>query len=94
MFGPLSIKLNWKTLKESQVVIFAYITTRAVHLELDKTLDAFSMAFHHFASLHGHPSVCWSDCGRNFVGAQAYLKEPMRNWNIPKIQNVLSEDLF
>jgi len=87
MFGPLRIKLNRKTLKEAQVVIFACMTTRAIHLELvnDKTSDAFLMAFRRFASVRGHPSVCWSDCGTNFVGAQAYLKEMMRNWNIPKI---------
>ena len=94
MFGPLHIKLNRKTLEEAQVVIFACMTTRAVHLELvnDKTSDAFLMAFRRFASLRGHPSVCWSDCGTNFVGAQSYLKEITQSWNISKIQSVLSED--
>ena len=94
MFGPLHIKLNRKTLKEAQVVIFTCMTTRAVQLELvnDKTSDAFLMAFRRFASLRGHPSVCWSDRGTNFVGAQGYLKEIMQSWNIPKIQSVLSED--
>ena len=94
MFGPLHIKLNRKTLKEAQVVIFACMTTRAVHLELvnDKTSDVFLMAFRRFASLRGHPSVCWSDCGTNFVGAQSYLKEITQSWNISKIQSVLSED--
>ena len=94
MFGPLHIKLNRKTLKEAQVVIFACMTTRAVHLELvnDRTSDAFLMAFRRFASLRGHPSVCWSDCGTNFVGAQSYLKEITQCWNISKIQSVLSED--
>ena len=94
MFGPVHIKLNRKTQKEAQVVIFVCMTTRAVHLELvnDKTSDAFLMAFRRFASLRDHPSVCWLDCSTNFVGAQAYLKEVMRNWNIPKIQTVLSEN--
>ncbi|XP_022805942.1 uncharacterized protein LOC111343066 [Stylophora pistillata] len=94
MFGPMHIKLNRKTLKEAQVVIFACMTTRAVHLELasDKTSDTFLMAFRRFASFRGHPNVCWSDCGTNFVGTQAYFKEVMRNWNLPKIQSVLSED--
>ena len=43
MFRPLHIKLNRKTLKEAQVVIFTCMTSRAVHLELvnDKTADAF-----------------------------------------------------
>ena len=81
-------------MKDAQVVIFACMTTRVVHLELvnGKTSDTFLMAFHHFASLRGHPSVCWSSCGTNFVSAFAYLKEVMRNWNISKIQSVVSED--
>ena len=94
MFGPLHIKLNRKTLKEAQVVIFACMTSRAVHLELvnDKTADAFLMAFRRFASLRGHSRVCWSDCGTNFVGAQSYLKEIMQSWDTPKIQGVLREE--
>ncbi|XP_068738909.1 uncharacterized protein [Montipora capricornis] len=94
MFGPLHIKLNRKTLKEVQVIIFTCMTTRAVHLELvtDKTSDAFLMAFRRFASLRGHPCICWSDCGTNFVGAQGYLKEIMQSWNVPKIEGGLSED--
>ena len=94
MFGPLHIKLNRKTLKEAQVVMFACMTTRAIHLELvnDKTADAFLMAFRRFVSLRGHPRVFWSDCGTNFVGAQSYLKEIMQSWDIPKIQGVLCEE--
>ena len=94
MFGPLYIKLNRKTLKEAQVVIFTCMTSRAVHLELvnDKTADAFLMAFRRLASLRGHLRVCWSDCGTNFVGAQSYLKEIMQSWDIPKIQGVVCEE--
>jgi len=86
MFGPLHITLNWKTLKENQVVIFACMTTRAVHLELVNDETAFR-----FTSLHGHLRVCWSDCGTNFVGAQSYLREIMQRCNIPMIQGVLCE---
>ena len=94
MFGPFHIRLNRKTLKEAQVVIFTCMTTRAVHLELvtDKSTDTFLMAFRRFACLRGHPNTCWSDCGTNFVGAQSYLKEIMQEWEIPKIQSVLSEE--
>lgn len=92
MFRPLHIKLNWKTLKENQVVIFACMTTRAVHLELVNDETAFLMAFSCFTSLRGHLHVCWSDCGTNFVGAQSYLREIMQRCNIPKIQGVLCEE--
>ena len=94
MFGPLQIRLNRRTLQEAQVVIFTCTTTRAIHLELvtDKSSEAFLMAFRRFACLHGHPNVCWSDCGSNFVGAQEYLREVMQDWDIPKIQSAISEE--
>ena len=94
MFGPLQIRLNRRTLQEAQVVIFTCTTTRAIHLELvtDKTSEAFLMAFRRFACLHGHPNVCWSDCGSNFVGAQEYLRQVMHGWDIPKIQSAISEE--
>lgn len=94
MFGPFHIKLGRKTLKEAQVIIFTCMTTRAVHLELvsDKSTDTFLLAFRRFASLRGHPSTCWSDCGTNFVPAQSYLEEVMQNWDIPKIQSVFSDE--
>lgn len=70
------------------------MTTRAVHLELvtDKSAEAFLMAFCRFACLRVHPWVCWSDCGTSFVDVQGYLKDNMENWDIPKIQTVLSDD--
>ena len=93
MFGPVQIKLGRKTLKEAQVIIFACMTSRAIHLELvtDKTSDAFLMAFRRFACLRGQPNVCWSDRGTNFVGAQGYLKEITQNWDIPGVKSVLSD---
>jgi hypothetical protein len=77
MFGPIQIKINRKTCKEAQIIIFTCMTTRAIHLELvtDRSTDTFLMAFRRFACTRGHHDVCWSDCGTNFVGAQAYLKE-------------------
>jgi len=75
-------------------VIFTCTTTRAIHLELvtDISSEAFLMAFHRFACLHGHPNVCWSDCGSNFIAAQEYLREVMQDWDIPRIQSAISEE--
>ena len=94
MFGPVHIKMNRKTRVEAQVIIFTCMTTRAIHLELvtDKSTDTFLMAFRRFACTRGHPNVCWSDCGTNFIGAQAYLKEIMSSWDTFKIQKVLAEE--
>ena len=72
MFGPLAVKIGRKTLKEAQAIIFACMTTRAIHLELvtDRSTDTFLMAFRRFVSLRGHPNYCKSDCGTNVIGAQ------------------------
>ena len=93
MFRPVQIKLGRKTLKEAQVIIFTCMTSLAIHLELvtDKTSDAFLMAFRRFACLRGYPSVCWSDHGTNFVGAQGYLKETTQNWDFPGVKSILSD---
>ena len=94
MFGPFQVKIGCKTLKEAHVIIFTCMTTRAIHLELvtDRSTDTFLMAFRRFASIRGHPINCWSDCGTNFVGAQQYLREVMQDWDIPRIQSVLSSE--
>ena len=83
MFGPIQIRLSRKTLKEAQIIIFACMISRAIHLELvtDRTTDAFLMAFRRFACTRSHPAMCWSDHGTNFVGAQDYLRE------ISKLEN-------
>lgn len=89
MFGPIQIRMNRKTRKEAQVIIFTCMTMRAIHLELvtDRSSDAFLMAFRRFACTRGHPNVCWSDRGTNFIGAQTYLKEITTGWDTSKIQN-------
>ena len=94
MFGPVHIRLNRRTPKEAQVVIFTCTTTRSIHLELvtNKSSDTFLMAFRRFACLRGHPNTCYSDYGTSFAGARDYLKEVMRNRDIPKIQSILSEE--
>ena len=94
MFGPLKIRLGRKTLKEPHAITFTCLTTREVHLELvtDRSTDTFLMAFRRFVSLRGNPNNCWSDCGTNFIGAQHYLKELLNDWDIPRIQSVVSEE--
>lgn len=96
MFGPLQIRIGSKILKVALVIIFTCMTTETVYLELvtHRSSDTLLMAFRRFASLRGHPSNCLSDRGTNFVGAQSYLNEILQGWDIPKIQNVLSEEFL
>ena len=97
MFGLLQVRLGRKTLKEAHIIILTFMTTRrpAVHLELIKgrSTDTFLMAFRRFVFLRGNPNSCWSDRGTNLIGAEHNLKELLNDWNIPRILNVISEEL-
>ena len=94
MFGPLQVRLGRKTLKEAHVIIFTCMTTSVFHLELikDRSTDTFLMAFRRFVSWRGNPNNCWSNCGTNFIRAQHDLKELLNDWNVSRIQNVISEE--
>lgn len=58
------------------MVIFVCFTTRAVHLDVssDYTVEAFLAALRRFISQSKIPQVIYSDCGTNFVGAEAELR--------------------
>jgi len=56
--------------------IFVCFSSRAVHLEVvsDYTADAFLAALRRFTSRRGLCHTLYSDCGTNFVGADAQLR--------------------
>lgn len=58
------------------VTVFVCLATRAVHLEAvsDYTTSAFLAALHRFTSRRGVCESIHSDCGTNFVGADAELR--------------------
>ncbi|XP_071042214.1 uncharacterized protein [Parasteatoda tepidariorum] len=70
--GPLYLKSNEK----AWIVLFTCAVYRAVHFELVRSLttDAFIQAFRRFIARRGRISVIYSDNGKNFVGANNYLK--------------------
>ncbi|XP_043284946.1 uncharacterized protein [Venturia canescens] len=77
--GPFTVK-TWrgrhtKTYK-GYLAVFVCFSTSAVHLELvtDYTSDAFIAAFRQFTGRRGICHTLYSDCGTNFVGADAQLK--------------------
>lgn len=78
--GPFLTKANVKRSKvtiKAYLAIFVCCTTRAIHLEAvsDLTTDAFLAALRRFISRRGKPSDIYSDCGSNFKGANAEMKE-------------------
>lgn len=67
---------NRKIVK-SYLCVFVCLATKAVHLEVvsDLTTDAFIAALSRFVSRRGVPSLIRCDNGRNFVGANNYLRD-------------------
>ncbi|XP_029677950.1 uncharacterized protein LOC115244447 [Formica exsecta] len=55
------------------IAVFVCLSTKAVHLEIvsDYSADAFLAALRQFTARRG---LCRSDCGTNFVGADAQLR--------------------
>ncbi|XP_070170868.1 uncharacterized protein [Polyergus mexicanus] len=58
------------------LVVFVCLSTRAVHLDVasDYSADAFLAALRRFIARRGLCRALYSDCGTNFVGANAQLR--------------------
>ncbi|XP_051155785.1 uncharacterized protein LOC127278229 [Leptopilina boulardi] len=77
--GPVSIKA-WKgrgaTSQKGWICIFVCFSTSAIHLEAvtDNSTEKFIAAFKRFTGRRGICKTLYSDCGKNFKGADAELK--------------------
>lgn len=60
---------------EAFLAVFVCLSTRVIHLDVasNYSAEAFIVAFRRFTSRRGICSVLHSDCGTNFVGADAEL---------------------
>ena len=72
-------------------IIFKFLTTRAVHLEVLSSidLDSFLMALRRFIARRGKPAELYSDQGTNFRGGEKELKEAFTNLG-PDLQRQMS----
>lgn len=72
-----STKFRNAKIYKSYICVFVCMSTKAVHLELvpDLSTDSFLNALRRFISRRGLCTDIYSDCGRNFVGCNNYLKE-------------------
>lgn len=80
--GPIFLRTRGRGHKSYKafICVFICMTSKAVHLEAvsDYTTDAFLAAFQRFSSRRGLCTDVYSDCGTNFVGADAQLRTLFR----------------
>ena len=90
---PIRLKASsgrGRTSFEGYISVFVCLSTKAVHLEVVSGLDTrnFLHAFKRFVSRRGLCSHVYSDCGKNFVGADAELRE-LFNRNSVKSRTII-----
>ena len=81
-FGPFYVTVR-RTTKKRWGFLFTCLTTRAVHVGINPSMDASScvMGVEWFVSRRGTPAIIWSDNGTNFVGVEKELRENIEKWN-------------
>ena len=74
--AEISQKISLIAFLFSYLCLFACLCTKAVHLEIvsELTTEAFLLTVKRFVPRRGCPSGIYSDNGRIFIGASAYLK--------------------
>ena len=90
-FGPFEVKMLRRTMKR-WCCLFTCLTTRAVHIEVVRSLDADSCmaAIVRFISRRGKPKTIVSDNGSNFVGSARELREYIDSWNKSQMGEILA----
>ncbi|XP_074658618.1 uncharacterized protein LOC141911528 [Tubulanus polymorphus] len=92
-FGPIEIKSGRSVVKRYGV-IFTYLASRAIHIEVAYSLDSDSCinATRRFMARRGNVKSIRSDNGTNLVAADRELKESIQGWNASVIHDSLLQD--
>ncbi|XP_028416322.1 uncharacterized protein LOC114540241 [Dendronephthya gigantea] len=93
-FGPFFVKRGrGKTTEKRWGVIFTCMNSRAVHLEVARSLEAddFILVLVRFLNRRGHVKEMRSDNGTHFVGAEREVREAIQQLDETKINNELSK---
>ncbi|XP_077969292.1 uncharacterized protein LOC144423012 [Styela clava] len=91
-FGPILVKRG-RSEEKRYGCMFSCMATRAVHIEIAKSLDtsSFINVFQRFINRRGRPRKMYSDNGTNFIGAERELREGIQNWNQNQISKVMQQ---
>ncbi|KAI2664192.1 hypothetical protein H4Q32_002333 [Labeo rohita] len=90
-FGPFQVKLGRRSEKRWSI-IYKYLTTRAVHLDLLHSLDSdsFLMSLRRFIARRGTVAELYSNQGTNFKAAEKELHETFDGLS-SKLQQLLAK---
>lgn len=88
-FGPLCVKQGHSRVK-CYGCLFAFLTMRAVHIEVVLTLeaDSFICAYQRFVGHTGKPKEIYSDSGTNFTVSERSTGAtgPSQNLQLSKVE--------
>jgi hypothetical protein len=89
-FGPFRIREGRREVKRYGV-LFTCLNSRAVHIEVSKSLDSdsFINAFRRFLAVRGPVRVLRSDQGTNLVGGYRELREAMSGIDNEQVREFL-----
>lgn len=92
--GPFLIKpmVRSKITLKCWISLFVCFATRAIHVEVVSSLstDCFLAALRRFIARRGLPTDLYSDCGTNFKGADAVLRDFFTLWRKADVQDELT----
>ncbi len=91
-FGPFVTKHIRKEFKRYGL-LFTCLCSRAVHIEMidDMTTDGFIIGLRNFIAIRGTVTQIRSDQGSNFIGASNELKAAMKELDVNRITNFLTQ---
>ena len=79
--GPIKFRKSGKQEGKAYIVLYACSLTRALHLELTKTMETgeFLATFKRLIARKGRPEKVYSDNGKTFVAAAKWLNQVMND---------------
>ena len=88
---PVRFGSRGPEVKLSVMELFTCLATRAIHLEVAKSMDtdSFVNSMRCFIARRGIPEVMRSDNGSNFVSGNKELREAISDWNESQIHEFL-----
>lgn len=97
--GPFFVRAN--KVRNAKVVkcyvsVFVCMCVKAIHLEIVSELstDGFLATLRRFTSRRGLCTDIYSDCGRNFIGCDRYLKELFQFLRDDSVQSTLNKKVL